>query len=99
MTEPAKEPAGAGERLPFFGAPPARVPLRAKDVPALRGKRVILSTAEGFVYDMRAVSQIQRDRDGRDIVDIATEEGYFRWMFTGERPATTIYPARLVWVE
>jgi hypothetical protein len=48
---------------------------------------------------MRAVSQIQRDRDGRDIVDIATEEGYFRWMFTGERPATTTYPARLVWVE
>jgi hypothetical protein len=48
---------------------------------------------------MRAVSQIQRDGDGRDIIDIATEEGYFRWMFTGERPATTIYPARLVWVE
>ena len=38
------------------------------------GKRVILSTPEGFVYDMRAISQIYRDGDGRAIIDIASEE-------------------------
>ena len=32
-------------RYPYFGEPPAREPRPAAEVPALRGKRVILSTA------------------------------------------------------
>lgn len=87
------------ERLPYFGAPPPRVPKPARDVPTLRGKRVILSTPEGFVYDMRAISEIQRDNDGREVVDIASEEEYFRWMFTHHVPTPQAFPAILVWVE
>lgn len=87
------------EQLPYFGAPPAREPKPARLVPALRGKRVILSRPFGFVYDVRAVSQIQRDAQGREVVDVVTEEEYFRWMFTGERPHSEPYPAHLVWVE
>lgn len=41
---------------PYFGVPPTRPPRPASEVKALRGKRVILSTPEGFVYDMRAAS-------------------------------------------
>lgn len=87
------------ERLPYFGAPPTRAPRPAGSVPALRGKRVVLSTPEGFVYDMRAISEIHPDVDGREVVDIATEEDYFRWMFSHIPPATQGYPRRLVWVE
>lgn len=90
---------GNTRRLPYFGAPPARKPKPASEVPALRGKRVILSRPEGFVYDVRAVSQIHPDEHGHDVIDVTTEEGYFRWMFTGERPSTQTFPARLVWVE
>jgi hypothetical protein len=86
-------------RYPYFGKPPAREPRPASQVPALRGKRVILSTPDGFVYDMRAISQIYRDGDGRAIIDIASEEHYFRWMFTDRHPTSETFPAHLVWVE
>lgn len=87
------------EQLPYFGRPPARAPKPAKDVPALQGKRVILSRPDGFHYDRRAISQVHPDENGREVVDVVTEEGYFKWMFTGERPKSESYPARLVWVE
>ena len=89
----------SAERLPYFGAPPSRTPRPARSVPALRGKRVVLSTPEGFVYDMRAISEIHPDAGGRDVIDIATEEDYFRWMFTGQVPESEEFPGRLVWVE
>ncbi|MBA8805450.1 hypothetical protein FB382_003741 [Nocardioides ginsengisegetis] len=60
---------------------------------------MVLSTPDGFVYDMRAISQIQRTPDGTDVVEIATEEDYFRWMFTRQPPNARAFPARLVWVE
>ena len=87
------------ERLPYFGRPPTRPPRPAADEPALRGRRVILSTPEGFVYDMRAASQIFRDGQGRHCVDIVSEEHWYRWMFTREQPKRESYPIHLVWVE
>jgi hypothetical protein len=86
-------------RYPYFGKPPAREPRPAADEPALRGKRVILSTPEGFVYDMRAISEVRHEADGVSMVDVVSEEQYFRWMFTREAPPYESYPARLVWVE
>ena len=88
-----------GKALPFFGSPPPREPRPASSEPTLQGKRVVLSTPEGFVYDMRAVSQIHTDHEGYEVVDIATEEDYFRWMFTQASPPRQAFPARLVWVE
>lgn len=87
------------ERLPYFGAPPARAPRPAASGPTLRGKRVVLSTPEGFVYDMRAITEVYSDAKKRPVVGIATEEGYFRWMFTGRIPESEEFPARLVWLE
>lgn len=91
-----EEPIG---RYPFFGVPPAREPRPARTVPALVGKRVILSTPEGFVYDMRAISQVRCNENGRDVIDIASEEDYYRWMYTRKCPDSEAYPAQLVWVE
>lgn len=91
---------GSEERpLPYFGAPPARTPRLVADEPALRGKRVILSRPHGFIYDVRAVSELWTNEDGHLCVDVVTEEEYFRWMFTLEDPKVVTYPARLVWVE
>jgi hypothetical protein len=84
---------------PYFGVPPTRAPRPALDEPALVGKRVILSTPEGFVYDMRAVSRIYKDVNDREIVDIVSEEDYYRWMFTQQAPNAEKFPALLVWVE
>lgn len=87
------------ERYPFFGKPPTREPRPATTVPALRGKRVILSTPLGFVYDMRAISSIRSDSNSHGVVEIVSEEDYYRWMYTQERPRSETYPALLVWVE
>jgi hypothetical protein len=87
------------QRLPYFGRPPTRPPRPAADEPALRGKRVILSTPEGFVYDMRAASEIFHDADGKPILDIVSEEHWYRWMFTREHPTRETYPVHLVWVQ
>ena len=89
----------AEKHHPYFGVPPARQPRPAGDEPALRGKRVILSTPEGFVYDVRAITQIYRDEVGDEVVDEVTEEDYYRWMLLQTPPVPTRYPSRLVWVE
>ena len=87
------------KRYPYFGIPPARQPRPAADERALRGKRVILSTPEGFVYDMRAVSQIYESHDGEDLVEITSEVDFYRWMLLQALPQRTPYPIHLVWVE
>ncbi|MCM0622532.1 hypothetical protein [Nocardioides bruguierae] len=89
----------SAEHLPYFGAPPPRTPRPAQDEPTLRGKRVVLSRPDGFVYDVRAISELETDTSGRQVVRVVTEEAYFRWMFTGQAAASEAYPARLVWVE
>lgn len=86
-------------RYPYFGVPSARQPRPASDEPALKGKRVILSTPEGFVYDMRAASEIYRDGEGTRKVDIVAEGAWFRWMYSGVRPQPQPFPEHLVWVE
>lgn len=84
---------------PYFGAPPARQPRPATEEPTLRGKRVVLSMPDGFVYDMRCASEVYRDGDGREVVDIVSEEHFYRWMLTREPPSREPYPVHLVWVE
>ena len=86
-------------RYPYFGIPPARQPRPAVDEPALRGKRVILSTPEGFVYDVRAISKIHRNGAGDYVIDVVTEEDYYRWMLLHVPPQRTCYPPHLVWIE
>ena len=47
---------------------------------------------------MRVVSEVCDGASGSTI-EIASEEDYFRWMFSGERPSTQTYPVHLIWVE
>ena len=86
-------------RYPYFGTPPSRQPRPAADEPSLKGKRVVLSTPEGFVYDMRAASEVYTDGEGKRVIDIVAEGAWFRWMYTHQRPTTQSYPEHLVWVE
>lgn len=85
-------------RFPFFGVPPARTPVPVEDVPAVRGKRVILSTPEGFIYDVRAASEVLRDEKGA-FVWVVSEVAWYRWMLTSQEPTFKRYSTRLVFVE
>ena len=89
---------GSERRYPYFGVPPAKVPRPADDEPTLRGKRVILSMPEGFVYDMRSASE-RYSHDGIDVVDVVAEEDWYRWMFTRTEPRRETFPTHLVWIE
>jgi len=92
--------AGAGqERYPYFGVPPARQPRPAATEPALTGKRVILSTPEGFVYDMRSAGEIYTDGEGNPLVDVVTEHGHFQRLLQGTSAEPVAWPVHLVWVE
>jgi len=84
---------------PLFGVPPARHPVPVDQMPAVRGKRVVLSTQEGFVYDMRASSEVYVDESGRHVVDVVSEEDWYRWMLTGEAPQVARWNTGHVWVE
>jgi hypothetical protein len=48
---------------------------------------------------MRAASERYVDARGRDVLDVATEEDYFRWMHGGQAPPIEAWPAHLTWVE
>jgi hypothetical protein len=94
MTEPDPAPAA-----PFLGTPPTRTPLPATEVAALRGKRVVLSRPDGFVYDVRAVSEVYTDPLGEPRVQVCSEQAFYRWMLNNVPPEVETYPAGLVWVE
>lgn len=89
----------AARGYPYFGVPPAKTPRPAATEPALKGKRVILSMPDGFVYDMRAAGEVRTDGEGGTIVDIVTEEHYFREELTQQPAERRGFPVHLVWVE
>jgi hypothetical protein len=48
---------------------------------------------------MRAVSERHAAEDGRDVIDIVTEQDYFRRMWTGESRRAEPWSTHLVWVD
>ena len=83
---------------PYFGVPPARQPRPAATEPTLTGKRLVLSTPEGFVYDHRAASEIITDGQGGAFIEVVTEEQWFFDTPENHQPAAR-WPVHLVWVE
>lgn len=86
-------------KYPYFGKPPERAHRPVVEEPTLTGKRVILSTPEGFVYDMRAVSELKTDGAGGLVVDILTEQHYFQQGLDEGGFEPVAWPAHLVWVD
>lgn len=84
---------------PYFGEPPGRERRPAAREPALTGKRVVLSTPDGFIHDMRAVSELKTDGKGGLVIDILTEPHFFEEQFTSRRHQSVQWPAHLVWVD
>jgi hypothetical protein len=86
-------------QYPYFGVPPARQPRPSIAEPALTGKRVILSTPEGFVYDMRAGAEIKTDGGARTLIPILTERQHYERLLLNLDRTPVDWPAHLVWVE
>ena len=89
----------AQARYPWFGVPPTREPRPSATIATIYGKRLVLSTPDGFVYDMRALSERYVNAEGQDTIDVVSEEDYFRLMFAKVEPRVASWAAHLVWVE
>ena len=84
---------------PYFGVPPTREPRPAALEPSLTGKRVVLSTPEGFLYDMRAAGELRTDGEGSVFVDIISEPQWFENRAGRPHAEPAAWPVHLVWVE
>lgn len=86
-----------------LGPPPARTPTPASEARSLTGRRVILDSVEGYVHDVRAVSEVRHDLDG-DFVMVATEADWYDWSAPaypiGQWPrGSKAWPVQLVYVD
>ncbi|MGW5119174.1 hypothetical protein ACWEQ8_27580 [Streptomyces noursei] len=83
---------------PTAGSPTARMPVPARTVPHLHGRRIIQVTPLGFAWDLRAVSE-PYDLDGEVTVNVCSARDYFRWVVTGHRPEPAALGLYLLWTE
>jgi hypothetical protein len=80
----------AGARRKSYGPPPDKgPPPHVLDVPAVTGRRLILMTENGPIYDCRAASEVFADESGTWIKVV--EE--WRWYAWREMPEPTRPPS------
>ena len=69
----------SGARRAAHGPPPRPgVPVPAMDLPTVRGRRVVLMTSAGPIYDHRAAGEVYTDDSGT-WVTVATEAAWYAW--------------------
>lgn len=61
----------------------------------VKGRRVVVLQTTEWVFDLRAVSEPFLDRRGRLVVDVASEQAYYREV----APAATTLNAEIVFIE
>jgi hypothetical protein len=80
-------------------APPMRHPVRIESAGALLGRRLIQTAPDGFVRDLRAVSDGHVSHAGLRCVRVCAESGWYDWALTGTTPTTVEMTLDQLWVE
>jgi hypothetical protein len=84
--------------MPLDGPRP-REPQRARDAANLTGLRVVERVPDGFVRNLRAVTDIYLNARGVDVARVSSEVDWHRWAFSGTVPTTNEVLADVLWVE
>lgn len=79
--------------------PGSRVPVPARTVPYLHGRRIIQVTPLGFAWDLRAVSEPYQDIEGEIMLNLASAWDYYRWLLTGTPSDPVPVPLYTLWTE
>jgi hypothetical protein len=92
--QPAAEP-----ELQPLDAPPARLPTPATERGQLLGRRLVRAVAEGFLRDLRAVSDVYISHAGAFAVRVCAESAWYAWAFDGSTPTSMEVPVSQLWLE
>ena len=87
------------ERLVELHTPPVRPAIPARDVPALTGRRLVLTAPDTNRRGVRALSEPYQRPDGDICVRIADEGDWYRWATDGIPPPGVTAGIHLLWVE
>lgn len=63
------------------------------------GQRVVQAVPDGFVRDLRTVSQVYVVGHGRAVLRICGEPEWYKWALTGTVPSIVEASAEMLWVE
>ena len=97
------------EHTPDFGhnppptgvldAPPWSEPRPATADLVTLGRRVVQAVPDGFIRDLRAVSQVYQVGGVRRVLRICGEHEWYRWALTGAAPSIMEVDADHLWLE
>ncbi|ORT54204.1 hypothetical protein [Streptomyces sp. CB03238] len=79
--------------------PGGRMPVPARTVGHLHGRRIIQVTPLGFAWDLRAVSEPYEDANHDVVVRLTSVPEYYRWVLTGADPDPAPVNLYLLWTE
>jgi hypothetical protein len=96
VEEPAEVPA---ESLQPLDAPPVRWARPAISGEPILGRRVVRRVPDGFVRDLRAVSDAHTSHAGGTSVLICAESEWYAWALDGSTPITLAVSIQDLWIE
>jgi hypothetical protein len=97
VEEPGQPPAEPA--LQPLDAPPARLSTPAAFGAQVLGRRLVREVADGFLRDLRAVSDVYVSHAGAHAVRVCAESAWYAWAFDGSTPTTAEVPVNQLWVE
>jgi hypothetical protein len=88
-----------GDHLQALDVPPVRNANPARSGTPLLGRRVVRSVPDGFVRDLRAVSDTYLSHAGAESVRICAESAWYCWALDGSPPSAIEVPIDQLWLE
>jgi hypothetical protein len=87
------------ELLQPLDAPAVRQAGPATGATSVLGRRLVQAVPDGFLRDLRAVSDVHMSHSGRACVRVCAESAWYAWAIDGSTPAATEVPIDELWVE
>jgi len=89
----------AADHLQPLDAPPVQWPRAAGAGGHLLGRRVVRAVPDGFVRDLRALSNSYTSHTGVESVRVCAESAWYAWALDGTAPSSMEVPIDQLWVE
>lgn len=96
VEEPGAPP---GDQLQALDVPPVRHARPVQPGDSLLGRRVVRSVPDGYLRDLRAISNACVNHAGVESVRVCAESAWYAWAFDGSTPAATDVAIGELWLE